>query len=202
MQPTSRLLERIVFGGLIVVILVISIAFIRSRQGPKLPVFNQVTDFTLTNQNNQAVSLADLRGEVWIADVIFTRCQMQCLLMTKNMVQLQTQLPGVKFVSLTADPGFDTSEVLKTYAQRFNAGENWIFLTGLKSNVYSVAINGLKLAVDDVKPEERENINDLFIHSKQFILVDKKGRVRGWFDGDTAEFNPQIIEAAKKLLKE
>lgn len=202
MQPASKTLERIVLGGLVVVILIITVLFLRSRQGPELPVINQVADFSLTNQNGKVVTLQDLRGDVWIADIIFTRCPAQCLRMTKNMAELQAQLPGVKFVSLTADPQFDTPEILRTYAKRFNAPENWMFLTGPKKDVYTLAMDGLRMAVDDVKPEERQSINDLFLHSKQFMIVDKRGQVRAWFDGDSAEFNPQIIAAAKKLQRQ
>src|SRR4051794_8016425 len=119
MQPASRKLERLVLAGLALVILVITIAFVRSRQHPNLPVVGQVSEFALTNQLGQVVSLQDLRGQVWIADIIFTRCPAQCLRMTKNMATLQAQLPKVKFVSLTADPAFDNPAILKTYANRF-----------------------------------------------------------------------------------
>ena len=202
MQPASKTLERVVLTGLALVIVGISIAFVRSRLGPQLPVLHQLSDFSLTNQNNKVVSLQDLKGDVWIADIIFTRCPAQCARMSKNMSTLQKELPNVKFVSLTADPGFDTPDILKTYSKHFDATENWSFLTGSKSNVYWVAMDGLKLAVDDRKPEERENINDLFIHSKNFMLVDKKGRLRAGFEGDEAENNTAIIAAAKALLAE
>jgi protein SCO1/2 len=202
MQPASKKLERIVLAGLAVVILGITFAFIRSRTGPQLPVLNQLSDFSLTNQNGKIVSLQDLRGTVWIADIIFTRCPAQCARMSKNMATLQRDLPNVKFVSLTADPGFDTPDILKTYAKHFDATDNWTFLTGTKSNVYWFAMDGLKLAVDERKPEERDNINDLFIHSKNFMLVDKKGQLRAGFEGDEPENNPAIIAAAKALLAE
>jgi len=78
--------------------------------------------------------------------------------MTKNMAELQSKLPDVKFVSLTADPLNDTPSALKAYAKRFNAADGWTFLTGAKTNVYSLAMDGLMLSVDEVKPEERENI--------------------------------------------
>ncbi len=202
MQPASKKLERIVLAGLAVVIAVIAVIFARSRLGPHLPVLNQLSDFSLTNQNGKVTSLRDLQGDVWIADIIFTRCPAQCARMSKNMSTLQKELPNVKFVSLTADPGFDTPDILKTYAKHFDAAENWYFLTGSKSDVYELAMDGLKLAVDDRKPEERENINDLFIHSKNFMLIDRKGRLRSGFEGDEPDNNPAIIAAAKALLAE
>ncbi len=213
MQTPSRKLERLVLIGLTLVIIIIGIAFVRSRlMGPQLPVVGQVIDFALTNQDGRTVTLKDLRGEVWIADIIFTQCPAQCLRMTKNMAVLQSQLPGVKFVSLTADPGYDTPAVLKAYAKRYKAGDGWMFLTGQKKDVYQLAMDGLLLSAEEVKPEERTSINDLFIHSTKFMLVDKRGRLRGsvdkdknltvGFDGDSPDSNAAIIAAAKKLLRE
>src|SRR6266404_221268 len=121
---------------------------VRAGRGKPLPVYGQIADFTLTNQNGQAVSLANLRGQVWVADVIFTRCAGPCLKMSRQMKELQEALPpknNVKLVTLTTDPEFDTPSVLRTYAQRFGADSNrWIFLTGTKKSVISVAVESLK----------------------------------------------------------
>lgn len=199
-------LEKIVLGlvALVVVGIIGAFAYSRAQQKP-LPVIANVTDFSLTNQNDQAVSLAQLKGHVWIADIIFTHCPSQCVRMTKNMSTLQGDLPGdgaVKFVSLTADPGSDTPPALKKYGQLYGAKDNWIFLTGPKAKVYGLAMDGLKLAVEEVKPEERQSVDDLFIHSNKFIIVDKQGRIRAFFDGDSPESNPQIVATVKQLLKE
>ena len=89
------------------------LAGVRSRQAPaqRLPIYGQIADFALTNQNGSVVSLADLRGRVWIADIIFTRCPGPCLKMTRQMKELQDALPAdcqAKLVTLTTDPDFDT----------------------------------------------------------------------------------------------
>ena len=81
-----------------------------------MPVLGQLPDFVLTNQLGQAVSLADLRGQVWVADVIFTRCPGPCAKMTRHYAELQTALPAnqpIKLVSFTSDPEYDTPKVLK-----------------------------------------------------------------------------------------
>ena len=100
-----------------------------------------IADFTLTNQNGSAVSLADLRGQVWVADIIFTRCPGPCLKMTRQMKELQEALPPAsqaKLVTLTTDADFDTPPVLKAYAERFGADTNrWMFLTGPKRRLPS-----------------------------------------------------------------
>jgi len=181
------------------------------RRRPPLPVYGQVADFTLTNQNGQAVSLANLRGQVWVADVIFTRCAGPCLKMSRQMKELQQSLPErsqVKLVTLTTDPDFDTSAVLKTYAQRFGADSNrWIFLTGTRKAVMDVAVGSLKLTALEKKPEERETPVDLFIHSTIFVLIDKQGQLRAVFETAGERINPvevktQILEAAERLERE
>ena len=88
-----------VWGGLALVVLTLLLALVfaalKSREAPgqPLPVIGQIADFTLTNQNGRAVSLADLRGQVWVADIIFTRCPGPCLRMTRQMKALQDALP-------------------------------------------------------------------------------------------------------------
>lgn len=195
---------------LLLIFLVLSLQM-HSKRGTPLPVYGQVADFTLTNQNGQRVSLANLRGQVWVADVIFTRCAGPCLKMSRQMKDLQQSLPGnspLKLVTLTTDPDFDTPPVLKNYAQRFGADTNrWIFLTGTKKEVMDVAVGSLKLTALEKKPEERETPVDLFIHSTIFVLIDKQGQLRGIFETSGETINPvdvknQILEAVVRLERE
>ncbi|MEW6306381.1 MAG: SCO family protein [Verrucomicrobiota bacterium] len=189
MQSTSRHLNWTVWGGLVLTVLVIAAAFISSRLqsgSSRLPVLWQVQDFSLTNQSGAVVSLSDLRGSVWVADIIFTRCPGPCAFMTKRMAELQGALPPdspVKLVSLTTDPEFDSPKVLQDYARRFGArDERWQFLTGTKQAIFDLAVRDLKLALQELPPDKRTVPNDLFLHSTRFVLVDKQGRVRGVFD--------------------
>ena len=124
----SRSVGWLVWGGLALVGLTLLVglllAGLRSQdfRGKPLPVIGPIADFTLTNQNGRAVSLADLRGRVWVADIIFTRCPGPCLKMTRQMKELQDALPPAsqaKLVTLTTDADFDTPPVLKAYAERF-----------------------------------------------------------------------------------
>jgi len=176
-----------------------------------LPVYGQVADFTLTNQMGQAVSLADLRGQVWVADIIFTRCPGPCLKMTRQMCELQAALrPGsrAKLVSLTTDPEFDTPAVLKAYAQRFEADpKRWVFLTGTPKQIASLAIDSLKLAAVEKKPEERESPVDLFVHATIFVVIDKHAQLRGIFQTtgeniDPARVRSEILAAVNQLERE
>ena len=164
-----------------------------------LPVIGPIADFTLTNQNGRAVSLADLRGRVWVADIIFTRCPGPCLKMTRQMKELQDALPPgsrTQLVSLTTDADFDTPPVLKAYAERFQANTNrWMLLTGPKRAIANLAIDSLKLTAIEKKPEERESPQDLFVHSTIFVLADKQARLRGVFETTGEGIDPQQVKA-------
>jgi len=205
------------WGGLALVVMtvlvVLLLASLKSRETPgqPLPVYGQVADFTLTNQNGSVVSLADLRGRVWIADIIFTRCPGPCLKMTRQMKELQDALPSrsqVKLVTLTTDPDFDTPPVLKAYAERFGSDAGrWTFLTGPKAQIAKLAIDSLKFTAIEKKPEERASPQDLFVHSTIFVIADKRGQLRGVFettgDGiDPRQVQARILAAARQLERE
>jgi protein SCO1 len=181
-----------------------------ARSGP-LPVYGQVADFALTNQDGRVVSLADLRGHVWVADIIFTRCPGPCLKMSRQMQELQQSLPsqtGTRLVSLTTDADYDTPPILKSYAARFNADTNrWIFLTGTTRQIANLAIDSLKLTAIAKKPEERQSPEDLFVHSTIFVLLDKEARLRGIFETvgegiDPEQVKRQILAGIRQLERE
>lgn len=176
-----------------------------------LPVYGQVAAFTLTNQDDHPVSLPDLQGKVWVADVIFTRCPGPCLKMTRQMAELQEALPAnsqLKLISLTTDPTYDTPAILKTYAQRFHADfDRWNFLTGTASQIANLAIDSLKLTAISKKPQERESPVDLFVHSTIFVVVDKHARLRGIFETtgpgvDSVQTRRELLSAVRQLERE
>ena len=215
-RPPRRLLRilwvvwTLVFAGIFLAFLLANLK-LRAFLGNPLPVLGQVSDFTLTNQLGRAVSLADLRGHVWVADIIFTRCAGPCLKMSKQMKELQESLPAAskaQLISLTTDPAFDTPAVLKAYGERFVANPGrWMFLTGSKQEVGRLATNSLKLTGIEKKPEERESVVDLFIHSTIFVIVDKSAQLRGVFqttgeDIDPLKVKKEIQAAIRRLERE
>ena len=175
----------------------------REQAQSKLPIWGQVADFTLTNQNGQAVTLADLRGRIWIADIIFTTCPGPCRLMTREMKDIQDSLPAgpePKLISLTTFPDFDTPLVLKAYGEKFGADFNrWWFLTGTKAEIAQLATNSLKLAAAPKDPTTQDSPYDLFVHSTCLVLVDRQSRMRGIFEtcGEGVDFQ----QVKKDLLK-
>jgi len=217
MNPQARKLSVTLSIGLLLVLLTLLLAYLltdlekRASHSPALPVINTLNDFALTNQAGVAVSLADLRGKVWVADIIFTRCTGPCLKMTRQMKELQDALPTdnkTKLVTLTTDPDFDTPPVLAKYSGRFNADTNrWMFLTGTKKEIGALGGGGLKLSAVEIKPDERKSETDLFIHSTIFVVVDKHAQLRGAFEtgGEGVDWpaeKQKILSSVKQLERE
>ena len=208
MNPAARRFPWTVGIGLLLLILSLSLAYLlakaqsrRTRHEP-LPVLETIADFSLTNQNNTAVSLADLRGRVWVADIVFTHCAGPCPRMTRQMKELQDALPKdsqTKLVTLTTDPDNDTTAVLKTYAARNGADTNrWMFLTGTKKQLNNLAVDGMKLSAVEKKPEERVTPEDLWVHSTIFVVIDKHAQLRGIYQTGGEDVSWPVEK--KKLL--
>lgn len=210
MDDTAQKLSRTIWVGVGLVIVILCVSFVLSQYDPKKrvaapPVLSQIADFSLTNQFGGAVSLAALRGHVWVADIIFTRCPGPCAQMTRNMKSLQDALPAAsraKLVSLTTDPQFDTPPVLNAYGEKFGANfDRWTFLTGDKKQIAPLAIDGLKLTAIEKKPEEQQSVDDLFIHSTYFVVVDRQARLRGVFEtvGDGVDLQKVLDEIVARV---
>lgn len=210
--PRSFWLGSTVVFGLIGLMYLFYFVQLAGRHHHKeLPVLGAVADFTLTNQNEQAVTLADLTNHVWVTDIIFTRCAGPCPVMTAHMRSLQAALPAgsdAKLVTLTTDSDFDTAAVMNKYGQRFDADfKNWIFLTGTKKEIAALGSASLKLSSVPVKLDEQKNPVDLFIHSTYFVVVDKHARLRAVFEtgGEGVEWKdvqPQILQTVQQLEDE
>lgn len=202
--------------GLVLGILVCLVVLLQYSPSPRtsslaLPVIGTVADFTLTNQLGQAVSRDDLKGHVWVADIIFTRCAGPCPEMTLKMKELQDALTpesSARLISLTTDADYDTPDVLARYGERFGADPaRWTFLTGDKVAIANLAIDSLKLTAIEKPAEERTDPNDLFVHSTIFVLVDKQGRLRSAFETVGSDVSwpaakARILEAVYQLETE
>jgi protein SCO1/2 len=185
----------LLWGFLVAALLVVAGAAVRQMvSGPEPPpVLGEVPDFALVNRDGQPVRRADLAGAPWIADFIFTRCGAACPMMSLRMARLERELPvdlGVRFVSFSVDPEYDTPQILQEYAESFGAPGRWLFLTGGKQEIYRLSKEGFKLAVDDTTPV---NEDEPILHSTRFVLVDGEGRIRGYYEAFDEE-------AVKKLM--
>lgn len=177
-----------------------------------LPPLGKISDFTLTNQDSKATTLADLTNHVWIADIIFSRCAGPCPRMTAQMKDFEDKLSAdknAKLVTLTTDPDFDSPEILKRYGERFGADfSRWTFLTGTKMQIGNLAANSLKLSAVPIDVKDQKNAADLFIHTTIFVIVDKHAQLRGIFQtgGDgvdwTNDVEPRLIKTVHRLERE
>lgn len=213
MNPLSRSTQVVVWGGLGLVVAAVTGAFWFGKRVASppvafkpLPIISRLESFSLTNQLGQPVTLESLRGRVWVADVIFTRCAGPCLQMTQRMRDLRDALgtnSSVELVSFTTDPEFDTPEVLQSYARRLGAeSPHWQFVTGRKPELARVLVEGLKFTALEKKPEERTDPADLFIHSTFFVIVDKQGRARKVVEGLEPDYRASVLAAVAQLSRE
>jgi cytochrome oxidase Cu insertion factor (SCO1/SenC/PrrC family) len=171
------------------------------RANADLPIYATLPEFQLVERNGSAVSLADLKGKVWVADFVFTHCAGPCPLLSSKMSRLQDavqDLDGVQLVSFTVDPERDTPEVLTEYARRYRADpERWLFLTGPKEPLYRLVGEGFLLAVDD-----GALAGGLITHSTRLALVDQHGRIRAYYDGAEPGTIDELLPGIRTLLAE
>jgi protein SCO1/2 len=164
-----------------------------TREKP-LQVLGEIPDFQLVDQKGQKFDRKALDGHVWVADFVYTTCQGPCPRMSSHMRTLQKATGrDVRLVSFTVDPDNDTPAVLAAYAQRFSAdAARWTFLTGEKETLNMLDHDAFKLG----------SIGAGMDHSTRFVLVDKLGRIRGYYG--IAEGNPvdKIAKDAARLEKE
>lgn len=152
---------------------------LRDSVVPPSPLDRVVPDFTLTDQRAKPVSLADLKGKIWVAGFIFTRCHMTCPLVTATMASLRDKLSDdVVFVSFSVDPRHDTPEVLAEYAKNVKADPSrWHFLTGDQDEIYRLIRDGFQFAVEQ-NPDPRTSPGELVTHSNRLVVVDRDGVAR------------------------
>lgn len=160
---------------------------------------DKVSNFTFTDQNGESFGLADLKGEVWLADFIFTNCDTVCPPMTANMARVQDRLKeqgiNAKLVSFSVDPEVDTPEMLKEFAQKFNADfDYWTFLTGYtQEEIEKFGMENFKTLIN--KPDNADQVT----HMTSFYLVDQKGRVVKTYSGFENTPYDEIIADIKDL---
>jgi protein SCO1/2/putative membrane protein len=204
-DPRTR---RRIWQGLTALTLVVMAVYAGGRwaaQPRPLPVYAQVGPFQLTNQLGRQVTAEELRGRIWVAGIIFTRCPGPCRQLSTAMGRLQAALPtdgSVQLVSLTADPEFDTPEVLRRYAEQYRADPaRWLFLTGPRQEINRLATGDLLLALAETAAESRAHPQDLFVHSTKFVVVDGAGQVRGLFEGTDPASDAQVRRTIAALRR-
>lgn len=205
---------RIFFGVLIVFsIITISLFYFALKPKKSLPIFNpsdvnpelvdstvqyvskyhMIADFSFVNQNGKTITQKDYEGKIYVADFFFTTCGTICPKMTTNLAEVQKAVihnPKVMLLSHTVFPEIDSVSVLKEYAIKNGVVDSkWNLVTGDKKEIYTMARKSY-LAVKLGKPEELYDM----VHTENFVLVDSKRRVRGFYDGTKKEDVQRLIE--------
>lgn len=161
-------------------------------------VFHTIPKFNLVNQYGKLVSNEAVKGRVYIADYFFTTCQSICPIMSKQLDRVYKARPEVMILSHTVDPETDSSAQLLLYSEKFKAdGRRWIFLTGNKPELYELARRGYLLDA-----REGDGGAEDFIHTQNFALIDKMGRIRGYYDGTDSTAVNELITDIGFLLQE
>ena len=159
--------------------------------------YHKISDFSLTNQNGETVTQNKFDNKIYVADFFFTTCQSICPIMTKNMKEIQDKLikdSEVLLLSHTVFPEIDSVEVLKKYAIENDVIDSkWDLVTGDKKQIYDLARKSYLAAKDNSFGEYE------MIHTENFVLIDKKKQIRGFYDGTNKEEIDKLYEDIKIL---
>ena len=200
--------RKIIFYIVFFFLLVLGFYFTMSQLIPgfgksRLPPIGRVSPFSFTNQDGKKVTEKDVAGKVFVAEYFFTTCKSWCPIMHANMKIVYERFKNEKdflILAHTCDPGTDSLERLKKYADSLNVDtDKWIFLTGTKDSLYRQARHSYK--IDDPNNNPLSNEVD-FLHSQFFSLVDKKGNVRSIYEGNERKDVERMINEIEALLKE
>jgi protein SCO1/2 len=163
--------------------------------------YHTIADFSFVNQNGKTITQKDYEGKIYVADFFFTTCGSICPKMTSNLVEVQKAIsnnPKVMLLSHTVFPENDNVAVLKAYAIKNGVDDSkWNLVTGDKKEIYTMARKSY-LAVKLGKPSELYDM----VHTENFVLVDTKRRVRGFYDGTKEEDIQKLITDINFLSNE
>jgi protein SCO1/2 len=164
-----------------------------SRHAPPLDLLGDIPQFELTAQSGLPFHSQTLEGKIWVADFIYTTCPGPCPRMTSQMREVQDavlQIPDVRLVSFSIDPANDTPPVLAAYAREHGATPSiWYFLTGSVATLQTLDRDAFKLG----------DMNAAMQHSTRFVLVDRQGRIRGYYDTSEAGAISKVISDIRSL---
>lgn len=168
-----------------------------ARQRASLPEIKAVPQFSGRSQTDTQFQSASMQGSVWLAYFFFTSCGGPCPAMNARVEALQKEFssPKVKFVGISVDPETDTPKALAAYAARYHAdASRWTMVQMSLDSVKSIAVQGFMLA--------QGAENDPNLHSTRFVAIDKRGVIRGYFEGLDENEIPKLKKALQDLLAE
>ena len=214
MERSTKVMKSFYYKiALEVLIAIVAVAIISCGQPKPLPVlgnryfengdtvFHTIGKFSFVDQDSVTITENDLSGKIYVADFFFTSCRTICPIMKTQMMRVYEatwEMSDVVLISHTIDPEYDTVALLHDYARRLGVeSSRWHFLTGQKDSIYKVAQTRYFATAMEDKSEP-----DGFIHSGAFLLVDRKGRIRGKYDGTKEEDVNRLVGDIKRLRNE
>lgn len=173
-----------------------------SREDAPLPVLHPVPEFSLTNEDGKPFGSKNLQGKAYLAAFMFTRCPSICPDLTKRMKEVDQAVKKanqkLELVSISVDPENDTPEVLRAYAKKHGADvDNWSFLTGDFATIARTSEDGFKIALAGKVEEGKPHLG--ITHGSHLILVDGRGKIRGYFRSSENETPSAIVRALQQL---
>ncbi len=163
--------------------------------------YHTIADFSLTNQNGKTITQVDYNDKIYVADFFFTTCQTICPIMTEHMFQIQEHILSddeVMLLSHSVTPEIDSVEKLKRYAKEKGViDEKWNLVTGDKKQIYDLARKSY-MAVKTMGNGDQYDM----IHTENFLLIDKKRRIRGFYDGTNPEDINRLLYDIAALKEE
>lgn len=200
-MPSSKTMNKSLSKIVVIVLascvsLALLLNFLNKKQTPALPVISQLSSFELTDSKNQPFGTKQLQGKVWVAHFFFTTCSGMCPITTGKLASVYRSYnldKRVEFVSITVNPDNDTSEILTEFANKYQADTSqWHFLTGPIEKIQEISEKILKVGT----------VDEPVFHSGYFVLIDRHGQIRGYYDGMDKKGTPQLFRDIAVLLRE
>ncbi len=164
-------------------------------------VYHTIAPFQFVDQDSALITNANFKDKIYVADFFFTSCRTICPIMKTQMLRVYestADMPDVLLLSHTIDPEWDTVALLHEFARRLGVeSKRWHFVTGVKDSIYKIAQTSYYATAMEDRTEP-----DGFIHSGAFLLIDRKGRIRGKYDGTKERDVNRLISDIKKLRRE
>lgn len=163
--------------------------------------YHKIADFSLINQNGDTITQETYKDKIYVADFFFTTCQTICPIMTDNMVDIQKEIKNddeVMLLSHSVTPKIDSVAQLKRYAIKKGVIDSkWNLVTGDKGEIYRLARKSYLAVKDDGMPDDYG-----MVHTENFMLIDKKRQIRGYYDGTKKDEIKRLLQDLKTLKKE
>lgn len=163
--------------------------------------YHKIADFSLINQNGDTITQEAYKDKIYVADFFFTTCQTICPIMTDNMVDIQKEIKNddeVMLLSHSVTPKIDSVAQLKRYAIKKGVIDSkWNLVTGDKGEIYRLARKSYLAVKDDGMPDDYG-----MVHTENFMLIDKKRQIRGYYDGTKKDEIKRLLQDLKTLKKE